>query len=129
MQARASVYRERQVMTASPIERIVIVYDVVLTACGVQDMERALRGLSLLRGALDWEAAPEIAPRLQAIYEYCEECIRSGDYRVPRQLLRELRETWVEARAALATTAQPNAPSAALPGSVGVGTSALNIAG
>lgn len=115
-------------MTASPIERVIIVYDVAIAACGVPDRERALRAVSLLRQSLDWEAAPEIAPRLQALYEYCEECIRGNDYDTPLSLLRELRDAWAEARTLMAAAArQPAAAVAARPAYVGV--SALNVAG
>ena len=87
-------------------------YDAVLTACAAQDVERCLRGLSLLRSALDWEAAPEIAPRLQALYEFCEECVRQQDFATPQGVLRELRGTWAEARksASKAADAEPARP-------------------
>ncbi|MGQ9553374.1 MAG: flagellar export chaperone FliS [Anaerolineae bacterium] len=95
---RAAAYKERQIMTASPLDLVITTYDVALMGCATEDMQRSLAALSQLRAALNWKAAPEIAPRLQAIYEFCEECIRKRDFEVPSRILRELRDTWVEVR-------------------------------
>jgi len=128
-QNKASLYRERQVLTASPLERIVIVYDVALTGCAAGDNEKALRALSLLRGALDWEAAPEIAPRLQALYEFCEECIRRGDYDTPADILRELRGAWAQASRQMAPTSTLGAKRVSANDAPVVGVGALSLAG
>lgn len=127
--AKTAVYREQQVMTASPIERIIIVYDVALTACASQQLERALRAVSLLRSGLDWDAAPELAPRLQAIYEYCEECLRAADFATPESILRDLRDTWAQARRQLGATSQRPSAMDGRPGTVQLGMGALNLAG
>ena len=95
---RATEYKERQIMTASPLDLVVLAYDAALMGCSAKETWRALEALCELRKGLNWEAAPEIAPRLQAIYEYCEECVRKGDFEVTTRILRELRETWVEVR-------------------------------
>ena len=92
----AGTYKQRQVETASPAELVVLVYDAALAGCVGCDVQKALQALSVLRTALDVEAAPEIGNRLFAIYQYCEECIRERDFTTPARLLRELRGAWVE---------------------------------
>lgn len=116
-------------MTASPIERVIMVYDVALTACSQEDIERALRAVSVLRQALDWEAAPELAPRLQAIYEFCEECIREKDYATAASLLRELREGWAQARASLRAEDRRSVAVGTGARLMPAGVGALNVAG
>lgn len=116
-------------MMASPIERVIMVYDAALTACAQEDMERALRAVSLLRQALNWKAAPELAPRLQAIYEFCEECIRARDYATAAPLLRELREGWAQARASLGAENRRSVEVETGARLMPVGVGALNIAG
>jgi flagellin-specific chaperone FliS len=98
IERKATLYKERQIMTASPLDLVVLAYDAALMGCAAKETWRALEALSELRKGLNWEAAPEIAPRLQAIYEFCEECVRKGDFEVTTRILRELRETWVEVR-------------------------------
>jgi flagellin-specific chaperone FliS len=106
----AAAYKERQILTASPIELLILNYDAALMSCQGRDMARALQAVGMLRSSLNWEAAPEIAPRLQAIYEYCEECIRREEYELPLKLLRDLRDTWVEVRRRMGTQVKSTLP-------------------
>ena len=80
------------------LELVILAYDAALMGCAAKEGWRALAALSELRKGLNWDAAPEIAPRLQAIYEYCEGCVRGGQFEVPTRILRDLRDTWVEVR-------------------------------
>lgn len=128
--SRAILYKEKQVLTASPLDRVILVYDAALTGCGAGNMQKALQALSLLRNSLDWEAAPQIAPGLQAIYEYCEERVREKDFETPANILRELRETWVQVRREQQTqTTNTHAGSYARPANAPVGMGALSVAG
>ena len=122
--SRAAAYKERQIMTASPLDLVILTYDAAQMGCAAKDTQRSLAALSQLRSALNWKAAPEIAPRLQAIYEFCEECIRKRDFEVPHRILGELRDTWVEVRRRV--NAQ-GATQAVRPAPVGV--SAFSLAG
>jgi flagellin-specific chaperone FliS len=125
VQGRATAYKEQQIMTASPLDLVIITYDAALMGCTTADPQRSLQALSQLRSCLNWEAAPEVAPRLQALYEYCEECIRQRDYGVPERILRELRDTWVEVRrrtvaGRVQQAARPAAPARATMGAFSV---------
>ena len=56
-------YREKQILTASPLELIIITYDVALRGCRQGDSARSLEALSVLRSGLSWEQSPDLAPR------------------------------------------------------------------
>jgi flagellin-specific chaperone FliS len=98
-------YREQQVQSAGPVERLLIVYDVALLACAKRDLERLSRALGVLVEGLNFEYA-EIANRLLAIYQWCGELGRKKQYEEAAGILRELRETWT------VVTQQQSAPVA-----------------
>lgn len=91
-------YREHDIMNASPIHLVVMVYDVAIAACEEKDLTRATRAVSVLRDALNFDY-PEAAG-LFRLYQWAMECMRDGDYDNAVSVLRELRESWatVEAR-------------------------------
>src|SRR5262245_17483793 len=71
----AQRYREQQIQSASPIERLIIVYDVALVACAKRDLEYFSRAMSVLTEGLNFEY-PDIANRTLAIYQWCSELAR-----------------------------------------------------
>jgi flagellar protein FliS len=111
----ASAYRDASVLTAPPERLVVMLYDgahrflfqavhamrsgdIALTN---NRMQRAEAILSELRQTLDFERGGEIAPRLEAIYAFCQRHLL--DARIKRdperieqvmKLLSELREAW-----------------------------------
>ncbi len=87
-------YRQQDVMGASPIRLVVMAYDVAIQACEQKDFERAVKAISVLRDALDFDYQ-EIAVGLFRVYQYCLDCIRRGDYAQAIGNLSELREAWV----------------------------------
>lgn len=91
-------YREHDIMNASPIHLVVMVYDVAISACEEKDLTRATRAVSVLRDALNFDY-PEAAG-LFRLYQWAMECMREEDYDNAVSVLRELRESWatVEAR-------------------------------
>ena len=93
----SAIYRQQQVFTASPLERVILVYDAAISACAAGNLSRALEAVSLLRRSLDLEAAPELAGRLYALYQFCEQQLREQDFATPARILRELRSAWAEA--------------------------------
>ncbi len=92
-------YREQEVMGASPLHLVVMAYDVAIRACEREDFERAVQAVGALRDALDFDQA-DAAMRLFRLYQWCLDCIRSGEYGAALKTLRELRAAWaaVEAR-------------------------------
>lgn len=91
-------YREIDIMNASPIHLVVMVYDVAIAAAEEKDLTRATRAVSVLRDALNFDY-PEAAG-LFRLYQWVMECMREGDYDNALSVLRELRDSWatVEAR-------------------------------
>ncbi len=86
-------YRNQDVMGASPIHLVVMAYDVAINACEQQDFSKAIKAISLLRDALNFDY-PEAAVGLFRLYNWCLDCIREGEYPQALHTLRELREAW-----------------------------------
>jgi flagellin-specific chaperone FliS len=86
-------YRQQDVMYASPVHLVVMAYDVAINACEQKDFERAIRAVSVLRDALNFDYA-EVAVGLFRVYQWCLDCIRREDYPMAMKTLRELREAW-----------------------------------
>jgi flagellin-specific chaperone FliS len=87
-------YRQQDVLGASPIRLVVMAYDVAIQACEQKDFERAVKAISVLRDALDFDYK-EVAVGLFRVYQYCLDCLRKGDYTTPMGNLKELREAWI----------------------------------
>jgi len=86
-------YREQQIETASPVERLLIVYDVALLACARGDLEKLGRALGVLIEGLNFDY-PEVAYKLLAIYQWCGELARKKQFGEAARLLGELRLAW-----------------------------------
>lgn len=97
---RSSEYVRQEVMGASPIRLVVMGYDAAITACEQQDFEKAVRAVSILRDALNFDYA-EVAVGLFNLYQWCLECIRKEDFTSARQTLQELRSAWATAEKGL----------------------------
>jgi flagellin-specific chaperone FliS len=89
-------YREQQVFSASPLQRLLMVYDAAIVGCRRQDLARTTKALNLLSSTLNFESTPEIASRLLSLYLYCGDRVRMGDYEEPERVLRGLVQAWVE---------------------------------
>jgi len=98
MQAAAQTYRMNQINSASPLDLILITYDVLLTSCGQRDLERTTRALSLLRNALDFSYDANIAMGLFRLYQYCADLARKGKFDEAAHIIRELRATWAQVK-------------------------------
>ena len=117
--ASPAAYRESSVMTASPEQLVVMLYDgagrflrQADAAYGEGALEHAhdrmSRGEAIideLLATLDMDQG-QIAERLQAIYVYCKRCLLEGrrdrdvtKIRLVVQLLGELREAWAQVAA------------------------------
>lgn len=86
-------YQSAQVLGASPMQLILIVYDLALAACGRRDTERARRAITELIAALNFDYE-EIAVPLFRLYEYCLGAIGSGSFHEASKILRQLKEAW-----------------------------------
>jgi flagellin-specific chaperone FliS len=86
-------YRQQDVMGASPIRLVIMAYDLAIRACEQKDFEKAVKTVSVLRDALDFEYA-DVSVGLFRLYQWCLDSIRSGDYTTAITTLRELRDAW-----------------------------------
>ena len=108
-------YRTQDVMGASPLHLVVMAYDVAIASCEMGDFDRAVKAVSVLRDALNFDYA-EVAVGLLRLYQWCLDRIRQGDYTSALQTLRDLRDAWttVEKRYLPITPPHAYAPVAVL---------------
>lgn len=85
-------YRQNDVMGATPIQLIIMVYDVAIQACQEEDLERALKAVGVLRDALNFDYGE--ATQLFALYQWSLESIRKNDYQSAIDIFQELRDAW-----------------------------------
>jgi flagellin-specific chaperone FliS len=90
---RSQEYRQQDVMGASPVRLVIMAYDLAIRSCEQKDFEKAVKTVSVLRDALDFDY-PEVSVGLFRLYQWCLDCIRKGDYTSAISALRELREAW-----------------------------------
>jgi flagellin-specific chaperone FliS len=107
---RTQEYRQQDVMGASPLRLVVMAYDVAIQACEQKDFERAVKAISVLRDALNFDYQ-EIAVGLFRIYQYCLDCLRKGDYPQAMGYLKELREAWISSEKRLNNQQQTVVPA------------------
>ena len=86
-------YRQHDVMSASPVQLVIMAYDQAIKACHQQDKERATKAVSALRDALNFDY-DEVSNGLFSLYQWCLDCIRSGEFEPALTTLSELREAW-----------------------------------
>jgi flagellin-specific chaperone FliS len=103
----ASEYKRQDVMSASPIHLVVMAYDLAIRSCDTQDFDTAIKAITALRDALDFDYS-EVSGGLLALYNWCLDCVRSRDYEAAKKVLVELREAWstVEKRLNTASSVQ-----------------------
>jgi flagellin-specific chaperone FliS len=99
----ANQYRQQEVLGASPIRLVVMAYDLAIKSCETQDITTAIKAVSALRDALDYDYA-EVAGGLLALYNYCLDCIRNREYDAAKKVLVELRDAWSTVEKRLNTT-------------------------
>jgi flagellin-specific chaperone FliS len=99
-------YRQQDVMGASPLHLVVMAYDLAIRACEQKDFEKAVKTIGVLRDALNFDY-PETSVGLFRLYQWCLDCVRSGDYASAITTLRELRSAWKTAELRMTAPATP----------------------
>lgn len=92
---RSQEYRQNDVLGASPLRLVVMAYDLAIQSCERKDFTKAVRAISVLRDALNFEYQ-DAALGLFRLYQWCLDCIRQGDYASAISTLSELREAWAQ---------------------------------
>ncbi|HEX2980458.1 MAG TPA: flagellar export chaperone FliS [Anaerolineaceae bacterium] len=106
-------YRTQDVMGASPVRLVIMAYDLAINACETKDFERAVKAISVLRDALDFDY-PDVAVGLFRLYQWSLDNIRQGDYDSALGTLRELRDAWAVAEKQMTSSAPSQAVSRTL---------------
>jgi flagellin-specific chaperone FliS len=94
MYNQSHAYRKQEVLSATPLHLVIMAYDLAIRSCDQKDMATALKAVSGLRDALDYNYA-EIAMNLLSLYNWCLDCIRKQEFAQAKQTLVELREAWI----------------------------------
>jgi flagellin-specific chaperone FliS len=99
-------YRTQQVLGASPMQLVLMVYDVAIVSCEARDPQRAGKAVGELIGSLNFEYR-EIATDLFRLYEYCLWEIRQNRFQEAATVLRGLKRAWEDAMTADRATSAP----------------------
>jgi flagellin-specific chaperone FliS len=87
-------YRIQSVMGASPLKLVIMAFDVAIQATTEEDFERATKAVSCLRDALDFDQG-SISIGFFRLYQWCLDCIRTGNYQEARKTLSSIRDAWI----------------------------------
>jgi flagellin-specific chaperone FliS len=90
----AVAYLKTKILTASPVERLLITHDAILAACHQQQKDRATVAITSLIDALEFHHNTELAVGLHRLYVYCIEQIAQGLFEEAACIMKELRDTW-----------------------------------
>jgi len=93
-----AIYRNQDIMGASPIRLIIMAYDVAIQACDTENFKQAIDAVTLLRDSLNLDIH-ETSDGFLRLYQWCLECIRERDYESARSVLAELRDAWISVEA------------------------------
>jgi len=89
-------YLKQKIFSASPEQLVSYMYDAIIAACHRKDQERALRGLTGLVNALNFDYK-DVAVPLYQLYNYCLEQARKKKFDEVEGLISGLKAAWVEA--------------------------------
>ncbi len=95
-QSAVDTYRKEQLTNLSPVQVINKLLEVAIRACKQGDKRLALRAITELILALNFEHK-EIALGFFRLYDYCKQRIHSGDMDEAIFVLEDLRATWAKA--------------------------------
>ena len=90
-------YLVQKVLTASPEQLVVYIFDAAIIACGREDKMKASQAVQALINSLNFDSDRNIAVKFFQIYHYILNKINTENFDEARKLLDELRKTWSEA--------------------------------
>lgn len=91
-------YRQDQILSADPVQLLIMTYDYIIAGCRERNLEKVSRGLQELMDHLDHEAGGQVAADLLSLYHYLADLARHNQYEEAAAMLRDLRNTWAQAR-------------------------------
>ena len=96
---RLNQYLVKEILDSTPQQIIIKIYDFAISSCAHNDLIKTNNAIQELINALrfDDESAKEISIGLLKLYTYCQDEMRKGNNNIVKQILTELRDTWVNA--------------------------------
>lgn len=91
-------YLQTSIMSADPLQLVIMTYDVAIAGCRTQSKEKALRGIGELQVSLNHDVGGQMAADLLSLYIYCSELVRNALFEDALTILTDLRQSWVEVR-------------------------------
>ena len=91
-----NAYLTQKIFTATPEELIVYLFDAALVACTKKDRELSTRAIQELINALNFDYQ-DLATGLFQLYRYSLNKIQRGEFGQAKEILSELKATWVQA--------------------------------
>jgi len=90
-------YLVQKILTASPEQLIVYIYDAAIIACSREDRMKASQAVQALINSLNFDSDRNVATKFFQLYRYILNQINSNNFNEARSMLDELRKTWSEA--------------------------------
>lgn len=89
-------YLSQKIMTASPEQLVLYIYDASISACGRKDRVRAAEAIQELINSLNF-SEKKVAGTFFQMYQHILSLIHKKEFDDAQSLLREIRNTWAEA--------------------------------
>lgn len=92
-------YVVNEVLGATPEKLLLKVYDFAIVHCERKDISKANQAVQELINALNFndEEAQPISNGLLRLYQFCQDQIRKQEFQTAKEILVQLKSTWVEA--------------------------------
>ena len=88
-------YQRNHILGMSPMELVVKVYDVAILGCNTRDADKVSKALIELIAALRFDDTEEVATGLFRLYQYSMDMAKQGKFDEAKEVLADLRDTWV----------------------------------
>ena len=88
-------YKRSQIMSATPLQLVLMAYDAALVGCARRDLAKTTQAVNTLIKALDMSQG-DIAVQLYYLYQYCNDMARRGQFDEAARVLRELASAWIQ---------------------------------
>lgn len=95
-QSRPNPYLNQKILTASPEQLIVYIYDAAITACRRSDVVKATKAIQLLIDSLNFENR-ELATQFFRTYSNILDIVGRKKFGVAENMIVELRQAWMKA--------------------------------
>lgn len=89
-------YLVKEITEATQQQLLFKVYDFAIVNCQKQNMVKVNEAVQVLINALNFESeeAKNISIGLLKLYQYCQDQMRKGNYKIVYKILTELKEQW-----------------------------------